>query len=783
MKTLISVGLIVIIGLAVYGNSLRGEFLLDDIHLVKNNAYIKSPSNIPRIFTKYVGSGMKYSFYRPLQIFTYLTDYSLYRLDVKGYHLSSTITHILVALCVFWLGYLLCNNWEASLLAGILFAVHPVHTEAVSYISGRADPLAALFMLLSFILYIKYFVSRTIGLFIMMLLCYILALLSRENVLIFPALLLLYHYAFKRKLEVKAFLLVLAVTLLYILIRLTALRPLLAGISPETTLIQRIPGFFAATANYSGLLLLPLHLHMEHGNKVYPFIHPKTITGIVILCSILIYAFRKRNSDGLVFFCTLWFFLTLLPHANLFPINAYMAEHWLYLPSIGFFLILANVFGRFYQEKGSRAFALALAVCLVAFYSSSTIRHNNYWKGPAVFWGKTLKYAPKSPRVHNGLGNLYYHAGENEKAIASYKKAIEVDPEHVESYTNLGIIYNSTGKDEEAIALYKKAVELNPDHAQAYNSLGIAYRSIGKDEEAITSYNKAIEINPAYEEAYSNLGNAYYNIGEEGKAIEFSDKAIKINPDHAEVCNNLGALYYKMGKYNEAMALFKRAVKIDPSYAKAYTNIGNLYRDIGNDEGAAAIYAKTMEMDPGNAEAYNNLGAAYYRMGKTEEAIRLYEKAIGIDPRHVEAYSNLGAAYYKMGKNEEAIRLYEKAIEIDPRHVEAYNNLGAAYHRLGKTEEVIATFKKAIKINPDNADIYNNLGIAYNSIGNNEGSIASYAKAIEIDPDNAMAHNNLAVAYYHNKQYGLAIEHCDKAVRLGYKPRAELLKLLQPHRK
>ena len=154
----ISVALLIVLGFVVYGNSLCGEFLYDDILLVRDNIHIKDWTQIGSIFTKSIGSGYfagKLVSYRPLQMFTYMIDYSLYGLDVRGYHLTNTLIHILVALAVYWFINILYKKNILSLLASLLFLVHPIHTEAVSYISGRADPLAALFMLLCFIFYIK----------------------------------------------------------------------------------------------------------------------------------------------------------------------------------------------------------------------------------------------------------------------------------------------------------------------------------------------------------------------------------------------------------------------------------------------------------------------------------------------------------------------------------------------------------------------------------------------------------------------------------------------------
>ena len=145
----LSIGLVVLMGLAVYSNSLRGEFLLDDTPLVEDNVLIRDVSGALNIFTKNIGeySGKKFNFYRPLQVLTYMIDYHFFGFGVLGYHLTNTILHIGVALLLFWLIALLFGDVILSLFTSILFVVHPVHTEAVSYISGRADSLVSVFIL------------------------------------------------------------------------------------------------------------------------------------------------------------------------------------------------------------------------------------------------------------------------------------------------------------------------------------------------------------------------------------------------------------------------------------------------------------------------------------------------------------------------------------------------------------------------------------------------------------------------------------------------------------
>ncbi|RKY42234.1 MAG: hypothetical protein DRP85_03395 [Candidatus Makaraimicrobium thalassicum] len=560
---LVSVVLIVILGFAVYGNSLDGEFLWDDTSLVKDNLYIRNCSRIGKLFSGHISTkSVNFRFYRPFQMISYVMDHSLWKADARGYHLTNLLLHIAVALAVYWLVNILFKDILLSFLTGIFFLVHPVHTEAVSYISGRSDPLAALFMLLCFIFYVKGINTGRTKFFFLAIPAYAGALLSREAGLILIILLLLYHFAFKKEIKLKGFLPLLGVTFVYIALRLTVLKGLVAAPAASGRFFQRLPGFFAAITEYTRLMALPFHLHMEYGAPLFELNAPEVIAGVLILSFALACALKKRTGNRLVFFSIFWFFVALLPVSNLYPVNAYMAEHWLYVPSIGLFLLLAKGLSYLYRRGKSRVISAGLITGILIFYSSLTFRQNTYWREPAAFYERTLRYVPDSPRLYANLGKIYRSTGRKEEAIALFEKAVELNPDFPEAYNNLGNAYSDAGRKEKAIALLKKAVTINPDYAEAYYNLGNAYNDTGRKKEALASFRKAIEANPDFSEAYNNLGKAYADTGRKEEAITFLEKAVTIDPDYAMAHNNLAVIYYDMGEYALAVKHSDMALKL-----------------------------------------------------------------------------------------------------------------------------------------------------------------------------------------------------------------------------
>lgn len=551
MSRLLQIILIIIIGFCVYANSLNNKFLWDDEFLVKENIYIKNPGQFAHIFSETIGmgAGVEGNYYRPLQMLTYAFDYSVWRLNVFGYHITSVALHILAALSIYWLINLLYNRRTLSFLTSILFVVHPIHTDAVDYISGRADLLTGLFILLCLICYVKQSLQRNPVAFALMLFCAIAAMLSMEYGLIIPALIVLYSYIFKRKILIKEFGATLAITLAYI-----ALRGLVVNSPPLTaayirTMPQRIPGFYVSLAEYARLLLLPFNLHKEYGNKLFSFNEFQAMIGVVIMLSLVVLAFQKTKAGNIISFSISWFFITLLPVSNLYPINAYMAEHRLYLPSIGIFLLLA--YGLLALRRRLKRLKSAV-ICLIAFmitaYAYLTVRQNVLWKEPIDFYNRTLGFAPDSCRLYHNLGKEYMRAGNYQEAVRAFRKEIEMDPKNESAYSMLGVAYGACGDIKRSVSSFQTAISINPEYALAYYNLGNEYVAVGDTQKAIASYRRAIQLDPKSATSvlyYNNLAGVYITLGDTKAATALYEQALSIDPENPTLYHNIKTLYEK----------------------------------------------------------------------------------------------------------------------------------------------------------------------------------------------------------------------------------------------
>ena len=775
----LAVLLIVIVAFLIYAPVLRGPFIWDDELLIQNNLHVTSPGQVGRLFSDDVeaSGGKKGALYRPLTMLTFALDYSLWRLNPVGYHVVNVFWHVAASLAFFYLAFLLFGSVVPAFIASLLFAVHPVHTEAVSYISGRSDPVSVFLLLSVLIVILRQPFSRRANLAAVIVL-YAACLLSRESGLVLPGLVLLYYGAFGKKIDRLSFGGLLAVAAAYGVMRVTALSFLLPHASGHGSLASRLPGFFVAFLHYLRLLVWPADLHMEYGTVFFRLSDPQAVAGLLLFlaaCGLLAYAWRRSR---LVAFGLGWFLVGLLPFSNLFPVNAYMAEHWLYLPSLGVFLAAAFGLHVLYQDPRFKKVCLGVTAALAAFYGSVTFIHNAYWSDTVSFYERTFAYAPYSWRVANNLGTTYQEKGDLAKAEAYLLKALALKPDNQEAYNNLGVVYSKARRPEDAIAHLEKALALDPKYVEAYRNLGNTYRKLGRREEAKQAYEKALSVRPDYALAYAGLGNlaqddkdfveaarlykkaldvdpgcveAYNNLGviqqKEGgeKALDYYLQAVERDPTNADAYSNLALAYQQAGRQKEALAAYQRLFELDPGHAAGRNNLGNLYQSMGNAEDAIASYEKALESDPENADACFNLGNMYRQAGRLDDAVAMYTKAVASRPESTDACVNLGAVYQMSGKMDLAAEAYGKALKIDPASLEATMNLALIAQGRGDIAGAQAYYEKALALQPGNASIYNNIGLMRQGQKDDAGAEAMYRKAIEVDPGYAQAYNNLAI--------------------------------------
>ncbi|MDP8229925.1 MAG: tetratricopeptide repeat protein [Candidatus Gorgyraea atricola] len=461
-----------------YANSLHNQFIWDDEDWILRNETVKDWHRWPALFTQNSIQGARKgsNFYRPIQAISHGIDYMVWGYRLPGHHASNIFFHAIAAILLFLLLKNLFSQGMAFLSA-LFFAIHPVQTEAVTYISGRADPMSVLFILLSILLFEKNILLSCLA--------FLFAIFSKESALLTPVLILLYIIFRDRDLkrELKYLLPFIAIIIVYGILRLTVLD--FSHTIPENVpkaffyvpFYIRLCTFLKAVPVYFGILLWPFGLHMERDIALsYSIFEPKVFLGFFMVAAIFLGSFAYRKRYKFLLFSVAWFFISIFPNSNIIPINALIYEHWLYLPSIGFFMVVAWCMDRLLSKgKALRSLALLLITLISSFYIWRTYERNREWHDPISFYESTIRHKPDSARLHNNLAMAYADEGRIEGAIREYKKAIELGDYYAQPHYNLSNIYLGKGDYSAAIKELKRSIEIDNDFLYSHETLALIY--------------------------------------------------------------------------------------------------------------------------------------------------------------------------------------------------------------------------------------------------------------------------------------------------------------------
>ena len=559
---------VVILGFGLYANSLNGQFLWDDHHFITGNIYIKDWRYLPKLFTQTLASGhfVESTYYRPIQELSYMIDYHLWGLNVQGYHLTNILLHILNTILLFY--FLNCTQVSrpGTILASLLFLVHPVNAEAVSALAGRGEPLAALFMLLCLIYYHKNtddFKMNRAGLIF---LSYTLALFTKENTIIFPLVLFVYHFAFRKKATLKTIWPITLSIVVYFTTRMTLVHSLPNVGQRIEGGAQRLPGFFDAFVRYLKIFFIPTDLHFDYGQPTFTWAHPSVVAGILLIIGLIITAWKWREQKPFQSFAIGWFLVTLAPYTNVYLLYSYMAEHYLYFPSMGFFMLVAGMGATTLSHKTGKLSWTILFIIL----GSLTIWQTNYWRDALIFLNRTISYNPTSAGLYNNLGVEYSRRADIENEIKAYKRALHFDPNYALAHRNLGIAYYSQGQLDAARASLERALMLEREDIKTRNALAVVYQKQGLATQAIQIWEETIWRNPDFAGGYNNLGALYSEENELDKAVYYLQKAVAIDSTNTESYFNLAVVYYKKGELEKADAVLTKILQLNGRHSPAY---------------------------------------------------------------------------------------------------------------------------------------------------------------------------------------------------------------------
>ena len=555
--------LVFVIAVAVYVNTLPNGFVVDDVHQIVENDWITGVGYLPEIFSRGVWDfeGRASSYYRPLMHALYMATWYVFGRTPWGYHLVNVLLHAGVSLLVFavvrrlmeredterrtapWLG--------APFVASVLFAVHPIHTEAVAWVAGITDVSMAFFSLLSLWLYLGARGRPRLPVLLLSALSFFLATLCKETGAVFPLVLLAYEATLRKEgwqtVRVAGRLAPFAgAGTLYLALRVHAL----GGFAPTAGAVplgplQYVLTLLALLAGYTEKLVLPVNLNfwsvfVPPGSLASPgAVRALAVTAVALVGGWLVARRSRAALFGLA--------LVLIPLLPAFHVSALnqglenaLAERYLYLPSVGLVLLggLATVWLR--ERTAPRRAVPALAVALVAgTLAAGTVQRNTVWRNELSLWSDVIRKSPGSAIAHKNYGAALLYAGRKAEGERELRVAVAMRPELVEQELAKGAAYGAKGLTKKAVLAFHMALALDPESAPAHFALGVTYETSGWLDAAIGEYEAALALRPDYAEAHNNVGILYAQKGMLERALPHFEAAVRLRPDDRDYRSNL----------------------------------------------------------------------------------------------------------------------------------------------------------------------------------------------------------------------------------------------------
>jgi len=665
------VALLFLVCACAYFNSLFYGFVFDDRSLVVDNPFVKSSKYIGEAFQKGLWEaayeGDKPNYYRPLQTLSYMLDYMFWRLSPFVYHLTNIVLHLLSGILVFGIIYLLFNNFLIALTSCLLFCVHPMNSSVVAYISGRADLLAGVFILSTFLFFLLAFKSpRNRRLYFpLVFLSSGLALFSRENALVIPLGIILLSFFVKGNIRSKAFFLLLVIlsASLYLYFRLILLN------IPFTKAALLSPGHFLRPLNflcslllYLSLLVVPVNLYLTHtAVPVISWSDPRLAATLSLFIAGLAIWYIKRHNKVLNFSLT-WFLIFIFP--VFFIMTGFskdricVAENWVYLAAIGFYAMISYLLYTIWLRHKTIAYCLTATLLLT--YMAVTISSNSNFRDRVTLASRILRFDPGNKEAHKELADAYLQRKEYANAFTHIEEAIKLAPFDPDMYIIKGAYYEDTGNIRSAIESYEKLLKIEPGSGRANNNLGAVYFNNREFDKARIYLGQAIKLNPSLPEPFLNMAKLCQYDNQTADAVYFYRQAIRLNPDFEEAFINLAKIYLNKRDFNSAIGILNKALDAGHKEEQVLMLLGIANAEHGFDAKADYYFSEVLRLGPKSAEAMFNLGIFYANRGRLNKAIEIWEEGLRKAPDNGIIRENIDKARKSLGEKETAFQNPQK---------------------------------------------------------------------------------------------------------------------------
>ncbi|XP_037734219.1 protein O-mannosyl-transferase TMTC1 isoform X4 [Chelonia mydas] len=825
-----------------YGSSLRGEFVHDDVWAIVNNPDVRAAAPWAGVFANdFWGKGMaentSHKSYRPLCVLTFKLNILLAGMNPFYFHAVNVTLHCLVTLVLMYTcDKAVFKDSRLAFVTALFFAVHPIHSEAVTGIVGRADVLACLLFLLAFLSYNRsvdhFYVGEhfppTASPFFLLLSLFLgtCAMLVKETGVTVFGVCLVYDLLF----------------LSYNRLRLRN-----GGVHQR---FARQPASSPSASLQSPPSSRENGKHRFAHKGTWNSCHPASpeeqrssslSVSNKAMWAILSYLTASNNQNFLytakpflkraalvisyvilVLYFRFWIMGGSMPmfseQDNPASFSPYLLTRFLtysYLLAFNSWLLLAPITLCYDWQVGSipliesiwdvRNLATVLLVvvmillslhCITAF---KKLEHREVLVGllflvfpfiPAsnLFFrvgfvvAERVLYMPRSgvqtlphnAKVHYNYANFLKDQGRNSEAIYHYKTALKLYPRHASALNNLGTL---TKDLVEAKEYYRRALQLNPQHNRALFNLGNLLKSQGKKEEAVFLLRDSIKYGPEFADAYSSLASLLAEQEQFKEAQEVYQAGIENCPESSDLHNNYGVFLVDTGAPERAVSHYQQAIWLSPNHYVAMVNLGRLYRSLGQNKEAEAWYKRALKVSR-KAEILSPLGALYYNTGRYEEALQVYREAAALQPSNKEIRLALAQVLAMMGQTKEAEKMTNHIVTEEAKCLECYRLLSAIYSKQERYSKALEAIDKALQLKPKDPKVLSEL---FFTKGNQlreqnllDKAFESYKVAVELNPDQAQAWMNMGGIEHIKGDYVNARSYYKKALQLV--PNSKLLK-------
>ena len=560
---------------------LAGEFLNwdDSTHLFENMA-VKN-FDLARIFQQTVQS-----VYIPLTTLSFAVEYRFFGDHPFGYHLDNLILHALNTVLVYLLGMRLGLVPRAALMAALIFGIHPMKVESVSWVTERKDLMYAFFYLLSILQYLKFLECKQSKCYWVSIGMGFLSLLAKPMALSLPLVFLLLDWFRRRQFSLKTILekwplVVLFVPVVWMTFKLHVRNPI--HNLGEAVLIWVWSFVFYLWKFFWPFDLIPVyHAPLPVQISHYPYLLSLVLwAGLLIL---FIY-FRKKRwfvFSVLYYFCSIFFLLRfdLAKDINI------VADRFMYLPGLGFCLLLGLGFDAMMNmaqanQNRNKYLILSVVGVLVVLLATKSIVQTQVWNNSVTLWTHVMRYSPTEFIAYNDRAVAFIFKDRNDLALVDYGSILRFDPGNVDAHFNRGLLRQKMGYHRQAIEDLTEVIRQYPKYEKACHFRGKSFEALGENEQAMADYNQTIRVNPAYTEVYLSQGNLLNQLGLFDEAVKIYLKLIEMEPRNPKALNNCATVYVKQFQDERALEQLNRAIELDSKYAEAYYNRSVVYRRKG----------------------------------------------------------------------------------------------------------------------------------------------------------------------------------------------------------